>query len=202
MNVFEDLIEELREENLLEETAVEKNIISNAVENKFNDAFKVKAFRKDAVLGVSCVEPNVIEIDADSIVEYGQQAEHFDSPKTSPEITQKTDARENGEEEKLKFNAVAPNKPPHNGHKQAEPEKPQRKVNQSEFFRNRATSEVQSLQMVEHVMAGVEREILNIAPKLYNDLPVKKALHDFLQVSGNSQSPEHAQSEFQLMQET
>ena len=202
MNVFEDLIEELREENLLEATAVEKTVNLNAVDNKFNDASKIPAFRKDVVSGVGCVETDVIEIDIESVVEYGQQDEQFDSPETSPEITQKTDAGENEIDKKLKFNAITPKELPHNENKRAELEKPQRSINQSQFFRNRATGEVQSLQMVEHVLGAVEREVLSIAPKLYNDLPVKKALHDFLQVSANSQSPEHAQAEFQLMQET
>ena len=56
--------------------------------------------------------------------------------------------------------------------------------------------------MVEHVLSGVERDFLHITPKLYDDLEVKKALHTFLQVSQNINSPEQAHAEFLLMQET
>ncbi len=56
--------------------------------------------------------------------------------------------------------------------------------------------------MVEHVLTGVEREQMKTVSKPFNDLKVKTALHNFLQVSKNTKSAEHAQTEFQLMQET
>ncbi|HSK74249.1 MAG TPA: hypothetical protein VK892_21295, partial [Pyrinomonadaceae bacterium] len=59
-----------------------------------------------------------------------------------------------------------------------------------------------SLQMVEHIFSGVEREQLKVVPKMFDDLAVKKALHEFLQISGDAHSPEHAHAEFKLMQET
>lgn len=202
MNVFEDLIEELREENLLEETVVEKNKNSNAVDDRFNDPPKTATFDKDAVSGVVCVQSDVIEIDADSVVEYAQQNEQFNFPADSPETTQKIYPDENVTNKTPELNASSTNEPLQGEFKQEEPKKPVRNISQAEFFRNRATNEVLALQMVEHVFAGVEREVLNNAPKFYDELPVKKALHDFLQISANSHSPEHAQLEFQLMQET
>ncbi|MDQ3802028.1 MAG: hypothetical protein M3384_21595, partial [Acidobacteriota bacterium] len=75
-------------------------------------------------------------------------------------------------------------------------------VDETEFYRRRAIDEVTSLQMVEHVFSGVEREQMRILPKPFNDITVKKALHDFLQVSKNSTASENAQAEFKLMQET
>ena len=71
-----------------------------------------------------------------------------------------------------------------------------------EFFRKRAMDEVSSLQMVEHVLSGVEREHLKTSPMSYDDLEAKKALHKFLQVSGDLKSPAHAEAEFALRQET
>jgi len=62
--------------------------------------------------------------------------------------------------------------------------------------------EVATLQMVEHVITGVEREQRKSLPQSYDDLTVKRALHDFLMIAENVDSPEHAQTEFQLMQET
>lgn len=202
MNVFEDLIEELREENLLEETVVEKTVNSNAVDNKFNHAPKTATFGKDAVSEVACVEPDIIEIDADSVIEFAEQNEQFDFPEASPEAVQNISADESKASKAPEFSVAVPHEPPQNGFRREESESPKKNVNQTEFFRNRATNEVLALQMVEHVLAGVEREVLNIAPKSYDELSVKKTLHDFLQVSGNSHSPEHAQAEFQLMQET
>ena len=202
MNVFEDLIEELRGENLLENTALVENRNSSAVDNKFNGTSKTVSLRSDVVLEVKCAEPELIEIDTGFVVEYSQQNERLDSRESLPETMQTIHAEQTAVNKEPECNAETPDKPPHSEFKQEEPEAQKINVQKPEFFRNRATNEVLSLQMVENVLAGVEREVLNITPKLYDELPVKKALHDFLQISGNCHSPEHAQSEFQLMQET
>lgn len=77
----------------------------------------------------------------------------------------------------------------------------QKPANQSDFFRKRAMDEVSSLQMVEHVISSIEREHMKIVPAAFDDLEVKKALHRFLQTS-DLESPEHAESEYLLLQET
>ena len=73
---------------------------------------------------------------------------------------------------------------------------------EKEYYRKRAIDEVNGLQVVEHVLSGVESEQMKTIPKTYDELPVKLALHDFLQDENNINSTEHAQSEFRLMQET
>src|SRR5436190_1575160 len=123
MNIFEDLIEELKDENLIEETVME--------------------FHKE---------------------QYVTEAEEI---KKYPKV-----------------------------------EKTKSFVNEKEYFRKRAMDEVTGLQMVDHVLAGVEREQMKLVPKPYDDLPVKLALHDFMQVAHETSTTEHAQSEFRLMQET
>ncbi len=72
----------------------------------------------------------------------------------------------------------------------------------SGYFRKRAMDEVSFLQMVENIFSGIERQQMKIVPKPYNEIPVKKALHNFLQITEDVDSPEHAQSEFHLLQET
>jgi len=57
--------------------------------------------------------------------------------------------------------------------------KPKMVGTEKEYFRKRAMDEVTGLQMVEHVLSGVEREQMKTVPKPYDDLPVKLALHDF-----------------------
>ncbi|CAN5674226.1 hypothetical protein BH24ACI3_BH24ACI3_03830 [soil metagenome] len=74
--------------------------------------------------------------------------------------------------------------------------------NQREFLRKRAAEEVLSMQMVEHVLSGVEREHMKKLPVAYNDLVAKKALHTFLQATGDLKSQECADAEFELLQET
>lgn len=74
--------------------------------------------------------------------------------------------------------------------------------NESDFYRKRAMQEVSSLQMVEHVLSGVEREHLKAVPSTYDDLHAKKALHRLLQFAYDVNSAEYAEAARELMQET
>ncbi len=150
MTVFEDLIEELKDENLLETTVIDLG-------------------RADAAPGSSGHGSNVDE----SLDDSGFELEDYG---TAPSEI------EDGEDDDL-----------------PQIEKP---ASESDFFRKRAMDEVSSLQMVEHVLSGVEREHMKMSPVSYDDLVAKKALHKFLQVSGDLKSPEHAEAEFALRQET
>ena len=73
---------------------------------------------------------------------------------------------------------------------------------EADFYRKRAIDEVSSLQMVEHVLSGIEREYLKIVPAVYDDLQAKKALHQFIQVHADPTSSDYAEAEFRLMRET
>jgi hypothetical protein len=74
--------------------------------------------------------------------------------------------------------------------------------NGREFYKKRAVGEMSHLQMVEHVLTGVEREYLKILPKTFDDFAAKKALNAFLQVSENENSLQHSEAEFAMMGET
>jgi hypothetical protein len=144
MNVFEDLIEELRDENLLEATIIDlKNSGARVTGNG------------DKSLGFALA----------------------------------TDNQEN------KFAAGNPSEDSGSGDGQSE-------ENDSDFYRKRAMDEISSLQIVEHVLSGVEREHMKLVPSSYDDLQAKKALHTFLQVQGDSTTTDYAEAEFQLMRET
>ncbi|MDQ2746832.1 MAG: hypothetical protein M3T96_06200 [Acidobacteriota bacterium] len=70
------------------------------------------------------------------------------------------------------------------------------------FYRKRATEEVASLQTVESVFAGIERDQLKIVPMVYDDWEVKKVLHSFLHLPANTAANERAAAEFALVQAT
>lgn len=152
MSVFEDLIDELKNENLLEETVIDLK-------------------RADAAA------PNRPAGHTDDILALSEEADH-----SGPAGVEATPS---GQEA---FAADVPRI-----------EKPS---SEREFFRKRAMDEVSSLQMVEHVLSAVEREHIKTTPVSYDDLDAKKALHKFMQVSGDIRSPEHAEAEFALRQET
>ena len=156
MNIFEDLIEELKEENLLEETPADTKTADTAAKPP---AEKITASAQPA------------QTPAAKTDEPKKETSGFD--RQTPENN-------------FQKPASAPNPP----------------VGEADYYRKRAVEEVAFLQMVEHVFAGVEREQMKIAPKPYDDLEVKKVLHSFLQISGDVKSPEHAQLEFRLLQET
>lgn len=153
MNVFEDLIEELKGENLLEDTVIDLH-------------------RADAA-------PGTVDEDDSGLFETGFNSDEFSTGEVAAEAS--------GESEELLETDLP------------QIEKP---ASEREFFRKRAMDEVSSLQMVEHVLSGVEREHMKMTPVSFDDLEAKKALHRFLQVSGELKSPGHAEAEFALRHET
>lgn len=187
MNIFEELVEELKEENLLEETVIETSQEKNKTEfsapksesvenvlNEFEDVFeKENSFQTE--------KPQLEPAETFAAME-NIQAEDFGADAASA-------AAEN--EKQIAQETLIPQLPI--------PEAP---PSEAEFYSKRATDEVAGLQIVEHIFAGVEREQMKIVPKPFDDLECKKALHAFLQVSENPNTPEHAKAEFQLMQET
>lgn len=144
MSVFENLIEELKKEQLIEETVLE------FAEN----------------------QPQESTAEAASFDDRSQT-------KTLPE-----DSQFSANESQLENSAIIT------------------PADENEFYRRRAMEEVSSLQMVEHILSGVEREQMKKIPQSYDSIPVSQALHEFLQVSKNINSPENAAAEFKLMQET
>lgn len=150
MNVFEDLIGELKDENLLEETVM--------------DVHKAESLAEDT-------SPESLPVE-------------------EPANAQLLETAEEGEAA-TGFELQVIN----------EPEENPNASNAQEFYRKRAIDEVSGLQMVDHVLSGVERELMKVVPRVFDDLTVKKSLHSFLQAI-DTDSPDHAQFEFQLMQET
>lgn len=147
MNIFEDLIDELRGENLLEATVIETGKSNGKPDAKETENGKET---------VQQPKPEVVSSPA------------LPTPAPPPFVAPKVETVERD----------------------------------LDFYRKRAADEVTFLQMVEHVFAGVEREHLKIVPKPHDDLEVKKILHSFVQMTHSPQSAEHAQAQFQLMQET
>ncbi|PYT00942.1 MAG: hypothetical protein DMF63_04555 [Acidobacteria bacterium] len=139
MNVFEDLIEELREENLLEHTVIDLRSAGYEDPSEPADTFDSEF---DPTAAMASVPDGDAELD------------------DSSELSGK------------------------------------------DFYRKRAVDEISCLQMVEHILSGIEREHLKAVPTSYDDLEAKKALHKYLQVEGDTSTTEYADAEFQLMRET
>src|SRR5687768_17251727 len=154
MNVFEELIGELKDENLLEDTVIQ---VRNGT------------FRDAVVLNGKTEFPSVGDLTLAGAGPVALDSLAFETNDEMPD------------EDKPEFKAP---------------------VDDREFFRKRAMEEVSSLQMVEHVLAGVEREHMKMAPAAYDELEIKKALHRFLQVSGDVTSEDHADAVYKLLQET
>ena len=151
MNVFEDLIDDLKADNLLE---------ANGIGTKAPVIVKAD---KDLETAAILKELAALEERGDPVTPDPAQSSNPDLNAAFPNIQMPDDKRD--------------------------------------LFRKRAMEDVSSLQMVEHVISSIEREHMKIVPAAYDDLEVKKALHKFLQVS-DLESPEHAESEYLLLQET
>ncbi|CAN5333067.1 hypothetical protein BH10ACI1_BH10ACI1_09930 [soil metagenome] len=177
MNIFEDLIEELKEENLLERTVIE---INN--ENKLENSATENEVKED----VSQRNVNDFDEQTDEALRLAAPLEDSSLPENSNVPEEMSEILQPSKEET----------------KSAQTDIWTAKENGAEFYQKRATEEVKGLQMVEHVFSAVEREQMKVASKPYDDLECKKALHKFLQISQDPNSSEHAKAEFQLMQET
>ncbi len=238
MNVFEDLVVELQEENLLEKPVNEPSseqsvpdhyddLHETAVPNSSCDLPASGEPRPDLANSFASVdEPDLTVQYSEEELSAAYEAAIHDTEEPvietyepdnvepvvdeqsvaepQPEIEEQTedhqvqDQPENdrvGQEEALPTEEVA---------EAAAPAQPQdtRVQKGKEFFKKRAMGEVSSLQMVEHVVTGVEREYLKIIPRIYDDFNAKKALNIFLQVAEGENTEEHASAEFTLMQET
>jgi len=158
MNVFENLIGELKEENLIEQTVIETS--------RARADFKMS---------------NDTEIQAETVLAAQTAARAEES--AAPIQTSRKTADNPAEIISLDGSSGS-------------------SASDADFYRKRATEEVAFLQMVEAVLANVEREHLKTEPESYNELRVKKVLHSFVQVSQDVNSPEHLQAHFQLLQET
>ena len=195
MSIFEDLIEELKEENLIEETVIEFHkddpiVGAQVVRQNQNSQVKMTAAEASRLPALPSVLTSVPlaaepEFPADETI-YG--AEEIISGAEPVVIDNLDDLAEMSEAAEVKSYPKI--------------EKAKVLVNEKEYFRKRAMDEVTGLQMVDHVLSGVEREQMKLVPKPYDDLPVKMALHDFLQIAQETSSTVHAQAEFRLMQET
>lgn len=175
MNVFEDLVVELQRENLLESTVIETDLLQNGHSRTER-----------------AVEP-ADEPQAETIVESDEHK--ADDAAASKESDDEDEKDEMVVDSPVDEEAVA-----------AQPDETtptgKKPKNDSAFFKKRAVDEVASLQMVEHVLTGVEREYLKIVPKSFEDFNAKRALHTFLQIADDVKSEAHAKAEFALMQET
>ncbi len=261
MNVFEDLIEELKEENLLEETVIDMTARESAAVDLTSATFQAtEDFHSESVVDLAgpssdepgevvvppfmssaqapldafvppneiqaVPEPGGIQFETPAVAppEYSSESvESVESVESEPEPTVSLDSSIPAPAmPQLTDQFVPPAKvsvrPPAMPDLSAPPvgrvsfaATPRTSFDASdgrqivggrEFFKKRAIDEVAGLQMVDHVLSGVEREQMKLVPKPFDDIPVKKALHDFMQFSGDIKSGEHARAEFQLMQET
>ncbi len=193
MNIFEDLVEELKEENLLEETFVETHQEKEAINAppetvepapKDDDVAAVLGEFKD-VLGEEINESAPIAVEPQTEFAFSKESQAEFAFSEEPPAEVKMPAVEVLEAQDADDVPIA-----------------SAPTNAAEFYTKRATEEVSGLQMVEHVFSGVEREQMKVVPKPYDDLECKKSLHAFMQVSGDLNSSEHAKAEFRLMQET
>lgn len=196
MNVFEDLVLELREENLLEDTVLDDRIGQDAARAAI-EITKEHNIPEELVLSDRAETHAAAEPEAPippPALETFQPAETTADPEPPKPIEVSAPGFDPpvAVEAPAAVPAVQPdvriqNKP----------------VNQNkEFFKKRAIAEVSSLQMIDHVLTGVEREYMKVMPKTFDDFKAKKALNNFLHIEETVNSEGHAAAEFELMQET
>ena len=180
MNVFEELIVELQQENLLEQTVIELDQQTASVTRSFEDA---------DVSDPGSDFPAPLKPDNETL------KSDFGTPEVPPTPTPVVEAETTGEifEEAIESPTES---------LKADSEAEKSSSSKKEFFRKRAINEISGLQMVEHVFTGVEREYMKVLPSPFDDIAAKKALHTLVNVTGEPDSDEHKAVQSLLMQET
>lgn len=182
MNVFEDLVIELKEENLLEDTVLDlpRETVSSEVADH-SIAIEDLAEPPPVAAAHAGPRPPASEAELGLEPEPAVTPESFQNSPVAMAIPENSDLKLQGINETVEIRKPS---------------------SEREFFKKRAMGEVSSLQMVEHVLTAVEREHMKVVPRTYDDFEAKKALNAFLQVSGNVSADEHKEAEFKLMHET
>ncbi len=236
MSLFEDLIDELKEENLLEETVIESSARNESASDwtekqafSVNDSTAVITPKNDFAestdktesvvqmpeniyesveneeLAVAMSSPNVptepltfLDEDADLFgdISFVDKSAESDSDNLANSNNEQVNAEQTDVNQTQTNPAVS--------------ETIVTKVNSTVsktipsagFYRRKALDEVNGLEMTEHVFSGVEREIIKVSPAKFDNHQVKQALHEFLQIAEDVDSPNHAQLELDLMKET
>jgi len=189
MNVFEDLVVELKEENLLEDTVIDTAACTRPETGSGDGVLESAELHLESEAAISgsdetgpgpepAPEPDV----AAEPRPYGlANVEPPVEKKPEPPVAESADLQLQGDQDVVEIR------------------KPD---NEREFFKKRAVSEISSLQMVEAIISSVERERMKVVPRSYDDLEAKKALHFFLQVADDTESDDHKKAEFDLLRET
>lgn len=181
MNFFEDLVVELKEENLLEDTVID--LARNESDGSNVDVDLQGRADNNAKVGLEQIDPLHDVSDRDDVSTVSVDNIEF-------EVAVAESTRHPAEDPESGSEIIAPT---------SSVQKPK---DEREFYIKQASSEVSSLQMVEHVLSAVEREYQKKLPKAFDDLDVKKALNAFIQVTGSPDSDEHKQCEIALLSET
>jgi hypothetical protein len=196
MNLFEDLVEELKEDNLLEDTIIDAVKLERSKQSlrEVSEVAEQKEEVSEVAEQKDIVFPEKSSTDHTEFIEEelagDPQTTENDETNSESEV-ETVDSSDLPEDEDVKKSG--------NSEREKDDAEP---FVEEEFYRRRALDEVNGLEMVEHVISGVEREMMNTAPVQYDDFAVKSALHEFLKVAEDVNSPEHSKAEFSLMQET
>jgi hypothetical protein len=204
MNVFENLLDELKEEHLIEDSSIGHGTSDS----------------KPKVIDVEMLEP--AELEAETVLETqrileqtydGSQDEILETERFLRSLESSADKSFEISDEL----AIAPNKEvnlleientqeiPHESgdpiHNEPINLQPKQKLSGFELFRKRAMEEVSALQMADNIFSSVEREQMKVIAKPYDDIRVKQVLHSFVQSAEEFTPSQQAAAEFELRQE-
>lgn len=214
MNVFEDLIIELKEENLLENTVIDEERIVSTDDLEARERYTPvpsPGARSDNFQSNFTDMPERAPVQPQDDFELhvtgmpegpysGQTGDPIDI-ETGVEIDPHAESVNTVVEQAESPTAEVPLVSPQATAPQLLPQN-QPPPKNKEFFKKRAINEVSGLQMVEHVLTGVEREYMKVVPKAFDDFRAKKALNAFLQLSDTATSEAHAEAELELLHQT
>ena len=229
MNIFEEFVEELKQENLLEDTVIDtesesddksddallkdEKKVSESSDDKVEDGEEVKSKDDSEELSVDDddlvlveSEPNSEKVDENS--EEGNGFE-LDLDESDSEVIDGSVTEENKEKEEIADDDLVEKSDSEEGDSEEsaveeEADTKQKKDepnNEKDAYKQRLTDRVSSLQMVDHILSGVQREQMRTRPEVFDSLPVKQALHKFFEAFSGLELSETTPEESELLKE-
>ena len=202
MNIFEEFVEELKQENLLEDTVCKSKGDGKKQSESSEHEGKDDVTKENDSLETESTDSADEGGDEDSVTPEDCEGEDLADEEVSDSSDERgfelTLDKKEGEEQGFEVANAQGFEIKELSESEGDEET---EVEDKDAHRQRLTDNVSSLQMVDHILAGVQREQMRARPEVFDSLPAKKALHKFFEAFNKVEDSEATPEEFALVKE-
>lgn len=184
MNIFEEFVEELKQEKLLEDTVIDPK--ADRKENPSKDDLSF--------------DENEISSEVELEIQNENHRADLDS-ELKPDLLEVNEVEKSAKESSDGESNLDIVKESREGEAQLEEELEDDLTKKRNAYRLPLMDTVSSLQMVDHILAGVQREQMRTQPDVFDSFPIKQALHKFFEAIEALDHPKATEEESDLVKQ-